>query len=130
MAATGLDHANLRTDRAGMAQLRDFYIRYVGLVDGPRAALSSFGYWLYAGEQAVLHISENRAGESAQTGVKTTFDHLAFACTGFEQMLQGLQQDGIPYRLSEVPASAGFALQRQIFFHDPAGNGIELNFTA
>ncbi|MBC3870646.1 VOC family protein [Undibacterium oligocarboniphilum] len=128
MAAVSIDHYNLRSDRAMMAVLRDFYCRYVGLQNGPRAALNSFGYWLYAGAQPVLHLSELRPGEARQTAQPTTFDHVAFECADFEQMLSVLQQDGIAYRLSEIPPSDGFVHQRQIFLKDPAGNGIELNF--
>ncbi|MFZ6848800.1 VOC family protein [Undibacterium sp. RuRC25W] len=128
MPATALSHYNLRSDREQMEVLKDFYCQFVGLRVGPRPAIASFGYWLYAGSEAVLHLSEARHGEQRQSALKTSFDHVAFQCTESEMMLQQLREAGIPYRLAEIPASEGFSTQQQIFFTDPLGNGIELNF--
>ncbi|MCH8620337.1 VOC family protein [Undibacterium sp. TS12] len=128
MPAIALGHYNLRGDRATLDMLRDFYIEYVGLELGPRP-LKSFGYWLYAGGRDVLHLSENRPGEVRQRELKTGFDHVAFTCKDLPAMLEKLQTAGISYRHAVVQASAGFATQQQVFFSDPAGNGIELNFS-
>lgn len=106
-----------------------FYCDYLGLAIGPRPLLNSVGYWLYAGEQAVLHLSETRAGEVRQSALQTSFDHVAFTCTDMPLMLARLEQGGIAYRQAEVPAGHGFSRQYQVFFRDPAGNGIELNFS-
>ena len=112
-----------------MARLRDFYCEFLGLQLGPRPPLNSFGYWLYAGQQAVLHISELRAGETRSAGRTGTFDHVAFRCDHYETMLGRLRQAGIACRATEPPPLPGAPRQRQIFFQDPAGNGIELNFS-
>ncbi len=128
MPAISLSHYNLRADRDQMLLLKDFYCKFVGLNEGARAALNSFGFWLYAGDQAVLHLSEIRAGEDRQSELKTSFDHVAFNCVDIQAMQEKLQQAGIVYRLAEIPASEGFPTQQQIFFNDPLGNGIELNF--
>ena len=128
MPVLSLSHYNLRSEREQMEVLKDFYCHYVGLRVGPRAALNSVGYWLYAGEEAVLHLSEIRLGEQRQTALKTSFDHVAFNCTDCPTMLHKLQQGEIAYRLAEIPASEGFPTQQQIFFNDPLGNGIELYF--
>lgn len=129
MSALSIDHYNLRAERVMMARLRDFYCEFLGLQLGPRPPLNSFGYWLYAGEQAVLHISESRPGETRAAGRATTFDHVAFRCQHYDTMLARLRQSGISCRCSEPPALPGQPAQRQIFFQDPAGNGIELNFS-
>ncbi|MBC3861060.1 diguanylate cyclase [Undibacterium jejuense] len=128
MSAMSLSHYNLRADREKMALLKDFYCEFVGLKVGPRAALNSYGFWLYASDQAVLHLSEIRSGEQRQSELKTSFDHVAFNCVDSQAMQEKLQQAGIVYRLAEIPASEGFPTQQQIFFNDPLGNGIELNF--
>ncbi|MFZ6655343.1 VOC family protein [Undibacterium sp. TJN19] len=127
MAAIAINHYNLRGDRATLDKLRDFYIAYVGLQVGARP-LKSFGYWLYAGDKDVLHLSESRPGEVRQTVLKTGFDHVAFSCDDLPGMLARLQQAGIVYRHAVVESSAGFPTQQQVFFSDPEGNGIELNF--
>ena len=128
MSAISLSHYNLRADRDQMILLKDFYCEFVGLKVGPRAALNSYGFWLYAGDQAVLHLSEIRHGEQRQSELKTSFDHVAFNCVDSSAMQEKLSQAGIEFRIAEIPASEGFPTQKQIFFNDPLGNGIELNF--
>ena len=120
----GFNHYNLRAPRELMDTLRTFYCEVAGLTEGPRPALGSFGYWLYADGQCVLHLSEARPGETRQTHVTTTFDHVAFTCTGLQETEQRLKQGNIEFRKGEVP-SLGIT---QLFVQDPAGNGIELSF--
>lgn len=124
MPVTGLAHYNLRASRQTMDTLHDFYVRAVGLQPGYRPPFSNFGYWLYAGNQAVLHLSEARAGENRPTGVVNTFDHVAFSCTDFPGFEIRLRELDISYTSGHVPLTG----ERQIFFSDPAGNGVELNF--
>jgi catechol-2,3-dioxygenase len=124
MPVSRLDHYNLRAGRDLLDALRTFYVTVVGLEAGERPPLNSFGYWLYAGSEAVLHLSEASPGELRTSHVRGTFDHVAFACTdlpGFEARLSTL---GIVYRRGQVPRTG----QIQLFFSDPAGNGVELNF--
>ena len=120
----GFNHYNLRSDREMMEQLKAFYVEVVGLQLGSRPQLTSFGYWLYAGQKDVLHLSEAKPEEGRQTKMPTTFDHVAFTATDYAGTVARLDQWGVKYRLREI-SDAG---QRQIFFSDPAGNGIELNF--
>lgn len=124
MPAIGFSHYNLRASRALLDQLRDFYRDVVGLEVGNRPPFRSFGYWLYAGEQAVLHLSEASAEEERPAQPVGTFDHAAFACTGREAYESELKMRGIQYRVAVVPETRVL----QIFFKDPAGNGVELNF--
>jgi len=124
MSVTGFNHYNLRADRATLDTLRDFYVQVVGLRSGERPPFNNFGYWLYVGPDAVLHLTQAGPGEARPAGVVNTFDHVAFSCTNFAQFEEHLQQRQIVYRTSHVPLTG----QRQIFFRDPAGNGVELNF--
>lgn len=120
----GFDHYNLRSDRHTMEILKVFYRDVVGLTLGDRPPLRSFGYWLYAGGKDVLHLSETREGEQALQNVQTTFDHVAFKAAHVEKTIQHLQSLGIEFIQREIPMSGAV----QIFFRDPAGNGVELNF--
>lgn len=123
MSITGFNHFNLRARRQLLDDLRQFYVAVVGLTPGARPPLKSFGYWLYAGNQAILHLSEAAPNEERSTNVVSTMDHVAFACTDMVAALARLQQHNVPYRTGEVPVSG----ERQLFFRDPAGNGVELN---
>ena len=124
MPVSGIDHYNLRTARELLDALRAFYCDVVGLRQGHRPPFATFGYWLYAGEQAVLHLSEADASEARQAGVVNTFDHVAFACSNLAETEASLAAMKVPYRVAQVPATG----VTQIFLTDPAGNGVELNF--
>lgn len=125
MAVIGFNHYNLRVSRDMMEQLKVFYRDVVGLQIGDRPQLTSFGYWLYVGSKDVLHLSEAKAEEKRKENVATTFDHVAFTATDYDATTVRLEKLGIKFRTREI-SDAG---QKQIFFRDPAGNGIELNFS-
>jgi catechol-2,3-dioxygenase len=126
MPVQGFDHYNLRADRAVLDELRDFYRDVVGLTVGDRPPFRSFGYWLYSGGRPVLHLSQSAEGEQRAAGAVNTFSHAAFNCTGRAEFEQRLAGRGIPYRTASVP----LLNIAQLFFHDPAGNGVELQFDA
>jgi catechol-2,3-dioxygenase len=126
MTVRGFDHYNLRADRAVLDELRDFYRDVVGLTVGDRPPFRRFGYWLYSGDKAVLHLSLVDDGEQRSRTAVNTFSHAAFNCTGRAQFEQRLKSRGIPYRTAQVPLLS----IAQLFFHDPAGNGVELQFDA
>jgi glyoxylase I family protein len=126
MPITGFNHYNLRAPRELLDQLRDFYCDVVGLRQGDRPSFRSFGYWLYAGEKDVLHLSECSPSENRATHTATTFDHAAFTCDNAAFMEARLNQHQISFQVRLVEQTA----TRQIFFKDPAGNGVELNCPA
>ncbi|MGM9487421.1 VOC family protein [Ideonella sp. YS5] len=124
MAVLGFSHYNLRAPRPMLDRLRDFYVEVVGLQAGPRPPFRSFGYWLYAGGEPVLHLSEAAPGESRACTGSTTFDHAAFRCSDLGETESRLAALGIAFERAEVPTT-GIV---QLFFSDPAGNGVELGF--
>ncbi|ARO88088.1 diguanylate cyclase [Nitrosospira lacus] len=124
MTTIGFNHFNLRAPRDLMDELKAFYCGIVGLDQGQRPDLGTPGYWLYAGNQCVLHLSQARADETRLTHTATTFDHVAFTCTNRAEMEARLKRHNISYTAGQVP-SMGIA---QLFFKDPAGNGVELSF--
>lgn len=117
-------HCNLRAPAVLLDALRDFYVQVVGLREGPRPRFRSRGYWLYAGDQDVVHLSEAKPDEERQSFVQGTFDHLAFRCTDEASHRRNLDSRGIVYTIDRVPQTGAV----QYFFSDPAGNGVELNF--
>ncbi len=125
MPTLGFSHYNLRAPRPLLEQLRGWYTEVIGLEVGPRPPLASFGYWLYAGGRPLLHLSEASPSETRPTAPLTTFDHAAFDCTDRMDFERRLARLGIDFRVARVPATN----QVQLFLHDPAGNGVELNFS-
>jgi catechol-2,3-dioxygenase len=124
MPVTEINHINLRANRDMMHVLRDFYCDIVGLKVGPRVATTSYGFWLYIGDNDVVHIAEYNKGVGApDLHVKGTYDHVSFTCTDMSGMEAHLQTQQIPYTTRLLNNGV-----KQINFKDPAGNGIELNF--
>jgi catechol 2,3-dioxygenase-like lactoylglutathione lyase family enzyme len=125
----GIAHVNLRGPEPLVEQLRTFYIDVIGLHEGPRPRFrsGSSGYWLYAGERDVVHLTvDPKAAEgAASTPPHAGFDHVAFACRGLADALHRLHEAGIDFRVDQVDDLH----QVQLFLHDPAGTRIELNFT-
>jgi catechol-2,3-dioxygenase len=126
MPVQGFDHYNLRASREILEELKAFYCDVVGLTVGERPPFRRFGYWLYAGDRPVLHLSESAPEETRSRDVVTTFAHAAFNCTGRGQYERKLKERGIVYRTAQVPQLA----IEQLFFRDPAGNGVELQFSS
>lgn len=124
MTVSNLDHINLRASPDLLDQLRDFYRDVVGLTLGYRPPFKEYGYWLYAGDKAVVHLSQSEGEQIRASGAVTTFGHTAFACTARPAVEARLSELGIDYRVARVPESG----QVQLFLQDPAGNGVELSF--
>lgn len=124
MPVTEINHINLRADRDMMHILRDFYCDIVGLKVGPRVATTSYGFWLYIGDNDVVHIAEYGKGiGKPDLHVKGTYDHVSFTCTDMAAMEAHLTTHSIAYTTRTLLNAV-----QQINFKDPAGNGIELNF--
>ena len=122
MFVSGLDHYNLCAPRTLLDELCEFYRNVVGLELGERPSFAEFGYWLYAGGDPVLHLSE---ADSPRADTRNAgFNHAAFRCTDYAGTKRHLIKHGIEYRVARVPGT-GIV---QLFISDPAGNGIELNF--
>ena len=124
MPVHGIAHYNFRLERGLLEEVRDFYIATVGLEVGVRPPFKSFGYWLYAGNQDLLHLSEELEENKRRKGSDLTFDHVAFECTGLTAYRNRLGSLGIPFTEEAVPQTG----RSQMFFRDPAGNGVELIF--
>lgn len=126
MPVQGFDHYNLRAPRALLDELCAFYRDVVGLRVGERPPFRRFGYWLYAGARPVLHLGEAGSADVCTSDVEGTFDHASFACSDRGEFERRLATLNVEYRVARVPLTG----QVQLFFRDPAGNGVELSFPA
>ena len=124
MPVEDFNHYNLRAPRPVVEALREFYTAVVGLKEGFRPPFRRPGYWLYAGDRDILHLSESRPGEVALVNAGGTLDHVAFRCTDEAAYRATLTARGIPCEEDDVPLTG----ELQFFLRDPAGNLIELNF--
>ena len=124
MSAIEINHINIRASADLITVLRDFYCDALQLQVGKRPPFTSQGYWLYAGDRALIHLSICRKDEQRQPHVVNTLDHIAFTCTDQTAMRARLTELDIKFTHDSVP---GASIQ-QLFFYDPAGNGVELSF--
>lgn len=108
---------------------KDFYSGVLGLEVGYRPPLNFPGYWLYSAGAATVHLIGLRAGDKAADRVDTKtgrLDHIAFACSGLEEMRARLKQHDIGFEERVLPRDR----QTQLFLRDPDGIAVELNFPA
>ena len=125
MPATKLDHVNIRTERCD--ETRDFFVDIVGLRVGDRPPFNFGGYWLYAGEQAVIHLTDARDQDAhglAAGRAGAAIDHVSFRMTGYAPLREKLERKGLPFETRVVPRNGDV----QIFVDDPNGVTVELTF--
>ena len=120
----GIDHYNLRSDEKMIEILKDFYINIVGLKLGYRPPFNSKGYWLYAKEKDVIHLSSSKDNIKNLINIESTLDHVSFSANDKSFFMETLEKNNIVFKeryITEINID-------QLFFKDPAGNGIELIF--
>jgi len=136
-----LDHYSIRT--LDIEASRRFYTEVMGFTVGFRPPFRFPGLWLYNGAQypettGVVHIigidPDDPQGLKDYLGDRDpaslqgtgTVDHMAFTATSLAGMRERLVRQGIAYRERTVP-SLGI---HQVFFEDPSGVTLELNYPA
>lgn len=120
MRVRGIDHCNI--DTAKPEETVAFYEDVFGLVNDPsrRPDFGFPGAWLFAGDDAVIHLNfvdEDRAGPTG------AFNHLAFEAEGFLDFCARLDERGIDYGTNEL-AEVDLL---QIFLEDPNDVRLEIN---
>jgi catechol 2,3-dioxygenase-like lactoylglutathione lyase family enzyme len=124
MPILGMDHFTVLT--ANAAETVAFYGDILGFKPGPRPAFSFPGAWLYNDGKAVLHVVE-KAAIPEGGGV---LDHIAFSGVDAPAYLAKLKARGIKYDLRRLPQSGHVASVWQLFFFDPSGARVEIDFAA
>lgn len=116
---------------------KDWYVRVLGLREGPHPDFGVPVYWLYIGDRDVLHLTEGGANvsesrkrylgqESEVTHGTGVLDHVAFRATELEATIAHLKRLGIAFKERQVDNQGLY----QLFLFDPNGVKIELNFAA
>jgi len=121
MTIAGMNHFTVLTD--DVARTTDFYRDVLGLREGDRPSLGFPGAWLYAGASAVLHIVGGKTREQLRPGV---IDHMAFTASGLRDVLATLERHGIENVCRQQMGTGTW----QVFFFDPNGARVELDFPA
>lgn len=117
----GLNHFTVLS--SDLEKTKQFYIDVLGLQEGYRPPFAFPGVWLYAGEQAILHIM---GGKSMPTDAAGVIDHMAFTASNLQETIDMLKHHHISY---DVHRLKGLEIW-QLFCHDPDGAKVELDFPA
>jgi catechol 2,3-dioxygenase-like lactoylglutathione lyase family enzyme len=120
MHVKGMDHFTVLTN--DLAATTAFYTEVLGLENGYRP-LEDLGVWLYAGGRAVLHVMADRPLPKERAGV---LDHMAFTGIGLPEVVSKLRERNLKFDLRRQVKTRNW----QLFFHDPNGAKVELDFSA
>ncbi len=123
MTIEGMNHFTVIS--SDLDRSKAFYQQILGLQEGYRPPMDSTGAWLYAEKQkhSILHIMAKRPMPESAPGV---IDHMAFTATGLQSTINTLKHHGITYKLNRMKELGVW----QLFFHDPDGAKVELDFAA
>ena len=121
MTIAGMNHFTVLTD--DVAKTVRFYSDVLDLVAGERPNFDFPGAWLYAEGRAILHIVGGRAREALKPGV---IDHIAFSARGLAATLARLAAHNVEHICRQQVGSGVW----QVFFFDPNGARVELDFAA
>jgi len=130
MKVNALDHVNIITD--DLAGTIRFFVEMFDLDvrDAPPPLPPEHYQWLYDdNNRAIFHINSKSAPQAFQRetprGPATgAIHHVALACTGHAGFVARLTEHGIDFRTNDIPS----VNLRQIFFSEPNGVLLELNF--
>jgi catechol 2,3-dioxygenase-like lactoylglutathione lyase family enzyme len=121
MPVKGMDHFTVLTDR--LDETTSFYTELLGLEVGDRPDFNFPGAWMYCSGRPILHIVAGRPLPAERTGV---LDHMAFAASGLSETVAALRARDLKFDLRQLPGSGLW----QLFFRDPNGARVELDFAA
>jgi catechol 2,3-dioxygenase-like lactoylglutathione lyase family enzyme len=123
MAVTAMNHFTILTD--DLPATLAFYEEHLNLKPGARPPFTFPGAWLYAdggrGKEPVLHIV---AGVDGKRLVKGVIDHMAFSGEDLPGAVAKLKAQRIEFELRRLPDYGTW----QLFFHDPNGAKVEIDF--
>lgn len=130
MQVTSLFHVSIKTQKPN-ASVR-FYKDVLGMEEAPRPPFEFPGVWLKlntsVGEVPLHLYTDDAALNDDGTTPEGTgrIDHLAFTAHGFQEMRERCKRLGVDYRERRIPSLTLV----QLFFYDPNGVQLELNFNA
>ncbi len=101
---------------------RRFYREVLGFQEIERPEFTFPGAWLFNYGVQIHLIDPGDASAPDTDEVQTRTDHIAYHVSDIDAARSVLEENGIPFRESRVPATN----VTQLFFRDPDGNHLEL----
>jgi len=119
-----LDHVNVRTAQLGA--MIDWYTNILGMRAGNRPNFSFPGAWMYADDQALVHLVGVDRDPGAGSEAPLKLEHFALSATGRSEFEARLKSSGERFERNELP---DFRIT-QINVWDPDGNHIHVDFAS
>ena len=114
----------------------EWYSKVLGIKPGPTPEFDVPVHWLYLDNKPIIHAAERNPDNQIESYIGKVdykeeagsglIDHIAFNSTGLNKMLKRLDALGVEYTEHRVDTDSRY----QIFFFDPNGVKIELDFKA
>jgi catechol 2,3-dioxygenase-like lactoylglutathione lyase family enzyme len=117
-----MDHFTIVTTK--LEETLKFYTQVLDLTDGPRPDFGVPGFWFYLGDHPVLHVIKVK---EMPRSVRGGLDHMAYWAENFVETAAKLDAAGVAWRVIRTPRPYD---TWQIFFNDPNGVEVELDFHA
>src|ERR1700724_4859205 len=87
MSVQGMNHFTVLSD--DLEATRKFYCDLLGFEVGPRPNFQFPGYWLWVGDQPILHVIHRKQLNEVRAGV---IDHMAFTATDLPATVAKLEK--------------------------------------
>ncbi len=120
IGAITLDHVTLRT--RDIEGTKAFLEAVMDLTTGYRPNFPFPGYWLYAGEEPLVHLIPAETGPGDHT--REAIDHVGFRLADHDFYRAKLDRMGVAYSRMELKELG----ERRLFLRTPSGVLIELVF--
>jgi catechol 2,3-dioxygenase-like lactoylglutathione lyase family enzyme len=122
MPVARMDHFTIVTNDAQATA--KFYGEVLGFTVGRRPAFTFPGVWLWNEGKAILHVIEKLEAPPG-SGV---IDHMAFWANDLKSYVAKLKAKNLPHDLRRLPQGGFGEGMWQLFFYDPNGAKVELDF--
>jgi catechol 2,3-dioxygenase-like lactoylglutathione lyase family enzyme len=123
MSVQGMNHFTVLSD--DLEVTKQFYCDLLGFEIGDRPNFQFPGYWLWVGDQPILHVIHRNELNEVRAGV---IDHMAFTATDLPGTAAKLDKAGVTWELRRLPQGGPRAGLWQLFFDDPHGGKVEFDF--
>ncbi len=123
MKIFNLHHVNIQT--AKLEETKQFYIDLLGLKVGPRPSFPTTGYFLYHGDDPIIHLLEEKSQRQEDLTGANRVDHFGIMARGLEETRARLKTGN--FKFKEARGVANDRIFR-LFVEDPNGAVVELAF--
>ena len=98
MSVQGMNHFTVLSDDLDVT--RKFYCDLLGFEVGDRPNFQFPGYWLWVGDQPILHVIHRKQLQEHRAGV---IDHMAFTATDLPGTVAKLDKAKVKWELRRLP---------------------------